>query len=316
MAFEIASTMSKLDPLELRAAFGKFMTGVTVVTAVADDGTPFGFTANSFSSVSLDPPLLLVCPAKSMSCFETFATCSYFHVSVLAHDQEAVSNIFASNPDNRFEQVDWTSDNNGCPAINGAIASFACRRDRSIDAGDHIILLGEVTNFESTEEHGLGYGEGGYFSLELERNASEVENLTHNQQRTVIAGALIECQNQLLLKTGGDGSLEFPAIEIADDQPSYELLQEHLFKLLKVPLTVGSVFSVFEHKESDKSSIYYRVYLEDQCPNNLDTVQLYKIKQIKPESFASDAIRSVFKRYLAERKSGNHSVYLGKQSAP
>ena len=182
--------MSNLDPLELRSAFGKFMTGVTVVTALADDGCPVGFTANSFSSVSLDPPLLLICPAKSMSSFEVFNKCSHFHISVLAHDQQEVSDIFASSCDDRFKNVDWTPDLNGVPMISGAIAFFSCERTR-IDAGDHIILLGEIKDFSSTRENALGYCEGNYFSLELERQTNDVENQKKPTEKTLTTGALL-----------------------------------------------------------------------------------------------------------------------------
>lgn len=303
--------MPKLDPLQLREAFGKFMTGVTVVTVVDDNDKPLGFTANSFSSVSLDPPLLLVCPAKSMSSFNVFAECSHFHVSVLAYTQQSVSNTFSSSSDDRFHDIDWTPDANGVPAIGGAIASFTCKRDRSIDAGDHIILLGEVTHFDSNEEHGLGYGEGGYFSLELERKASEVENKTLANDQHVLAGALLECRDQLLLINKANGKLEFPTIELTEGQASFEVLEEYLHRLLDIPLTIGSVFSIYEHQQTDKTSIYYRVTLDGKNPAALNQIGFYKLDTIDINNFTSDAAKTIFERYLEERKSGNHSIYLG-----
>jgi len=80
--------MDKIDPILLRDAFGKFMTGVTVVTAVRGDGKYVGFTANSFTSVSLDPPMLLVCPGKFLSSYETFSKCIHFSVNILSEGQE------------------------------------------------------------------------------------------------------------------------------------------------------------------------------------------------------------------------------------
>lgn len=80
--------MTQFDPRDLRSAFGRFMTGVTVVTARAPDGTSVGFTANSFTSVSMDPPLLLVCPGKFLSSYQTFAECTDFAISILAEGQE------------------------------------------------------------------------------------------------------------------------------------------------------------------------------------------------------------------------------------
>ena len=302
--------MSKLDPLQLREAFGKFMTGVTVVTVVDKNGTPLGFTANSFSSVSLEPPLLLVCPAKSMSSFDVFAECDYFHVSVLAYTQQSISNTFASSSDDRFQDLALTPDQNGVPPINCDNASFACKRDRSIDAGDHIILLGEVTHFESNDERGLGYGEGGYFSLELERKASEVENTIHASDKHVLAGALLEWQDQLLLLNRTNGEFEFPTIELIDGHASFELLEEYLHDLLDIPLSVGSVFSIYEHQGSDKTSIYYRVSLEGQSPRQQKQLEFYKLDTIDVNNFASNAAMAIFERYMAERKSGNHSIAI------
>ena len=157
--------MSEIDPRALRRAFGRFMTGVTVVTARAKDGTLCGFTANSFSSVSLEPPLLLVCPGKFLSRFETFAECRHFAVNVLADGQEPVSDIFASYKGDRFAKVAHRLDAHGTPLIDGAIAQFSCATWHSLPAGDHQILIGEVTAFTQSDAPGLGYAGGQYFSL-------------------------------------------------------------------------------------------------------------------------------------------------------
>ena len=97
--------MTHGDPRALRDAFGSFMTGVTVVTCKDATGAPAGFTANSFSSVSLDPPLLLVCPGKALSSYASFAGCTRFAVNILAADQKDVANTFASHKGNRFSCV-------------------------------------------------------------------------------------------------------------------------------------------------------------------------------------------------------------------
>lgn len=305
--------MSKIDPIELRNAFGKFMTGVTVVTTKDTNGTPLGFTANSFSSVSLEPPLLLVCPAKSLSSFDAFANCDYFHVNVLAHDQQAVSNRFASKTGDRFEETDWQADANGSPKIAGAIASFSCKRDRSIDAGDHIILLGEVTHFDSSDDTGLGYSAGGYFSLEMERKAAELENQTNDSSNKVIAGAFLEHEDQLLLMHHGD-QLQLPQIELDDEQASFDLLKEHLSDLLKCSVSVGSVFSIFEHENQAATSIYYRVSLDNDDAQANSHGALYPIKAIELDRIATDSSRTMIRRYVTEHESGNHTIYVGSES--
>lgn len=157
--------MTAIDPRELRAAFGSFITGVTVVTTRDAMGVPLGFTANSFTSVSLDPPLLLVCPAKGLSSFRGFAGCSHFAVNVLAEEQESVSNIFARGPDDRFAQVAHSVDAQGVPLIDGALAQFSCRTHHVVDAGDHCILIGHVEAMTHTHGRGLGFACGRYVRL-------------------------------------------------------------------------------------------------------------------------------------------------------
>ena len=308
--------MDTLDPKSLRNAFGTFMTGVTVVTTVDSTGTPIGFTANSFSSVSLDPPLLLVCPAKSLSSFDVFNNCSHFQVTILAHNQEAVSNIFASSQEDRFAQIDWTLDQNGCPKISGALASFSCSREQSIEAGDHIIMLGKVTNFEVSEGQGLGYGEGGYFSLDMERQATELQ--THTDSRQIIAGALVEHNDKLLLVEGNDNEdceLCLPQIELDDDQPSFDTIEQHLKIILGVPVNIGRVFSIFDHENTNKSSIYYRVTVDQEQAKNLDKACFYSLDEVAAFTFTSRATRVMIDRYITERKSGNHGLYIGTDAA-
>ena len=190
--------MTATNPIALRNAFGSFMTGVTVVTTVDTDGTPVGFTANSFSSVSLDPPLLSVYPSVSMSSFEVFNNCDYFQVSVLGQHQQEISNTFASPTENRFAAIEWYKDKNGCPVIADALATFSCKRWQSVPAGDHIILLGEVTDFADREGLGLGYFRGGYFSLDMERRVAELQNSAHEADKPVLVGALLEWRGGLL----------------------------------------------------------------------------------------------------------------------
>ncbi len=178
--------MTDFTAKDLRRAFGSFLTGVTVVTARAPDGSPVGFTANSFSSVSLEPPLLLVCPGKALSSFETFRTADHFGVSILAAGQEDVSDIFASSAADRFAKVAHDDDLHGVPLIRGAAARFSCATHQVIPAGDHIILLGEVRHVDHANTAGLGYAGGRYFSLGPDSRTRE----------TVTHGAVLRATHQ------------------------------------------------------------------------------------------------------------------------
>lgn len=132
------------DPRTLRDAMGLFATGVTVVTAVADNGDGIGMTANSFTSVSLDPPLLLVCIAKNAGSAPHLQSTQKFGVNVLQIGQQPASNRFASKVEDRFAGIDWTMGETGVPLLDGSLVSFECERQALHDAGDHFILVGHV----------------------------------------------------------------------------------------------------------------------------------------------------------------------------
>lgn len=132
------------DPRTLRDALGCFATGVTIVTTLGPDGKPAGLTANSFTSVSLDPPLLLVCLAKTASRLPAFEAAQHFAVNVLHTGQQTVSGRFASKTEDRFAGTAWETWDTGAPIIEHSLASFDCTRHAWHDAGDHVILIGHV----------------------------------------------------------------------------------------------------------------------------------------------------------------------------
>lgn len=132
------------DQRTLRDALGCFATGVTVLTTLTGDRQPVGLTANSFTSVSLDPPLLLVCIAKSATSAASFKTCAQFAVNVLHIGQQPVSSRFAKKGEERFSQTRWEPGLEGCPVLTGSLATFECTTHELLDGGDHIILIGAV----------------------------------------------------------------------------------------------------------------------------------------------------------------------------
>lgn len=125
-----------------RDALGRFVTGITVVTAESDLG-PVGMTANSFASVSLDPPLVLWSPARASRRFGTFQAAEYFAIHVLSDRQEQISQGFARSG-HAFDQLDWSRNEHGVPLIEGCLSRLECRRKAVHDGGDHAIVVGEV----------------------------------------------------------------------------------------------------------------------------------------------------------------------------
>lgn len=130
------------DGRAYRVALGRFATGVTVVTTMTEQG-PVGFTANSFNSVSLEPPLVLWSPAKTSSRFKTFRDAERFAIHVMSIEQSKVSYGFAKRGD-AFDITNWETCKNGVPLIPNCLSRFECTRHAVFDAGDHAIVVGQV----------------------------------------------------------------------------------------------------------------------------------------------------------------------------
>src|SRR6188768_1262870 len=142
-------TLPDFSDRELRDALGRFATGVTVVTTEGPHG-PLGITANSFASVSLDPPLVLWSPARKSRRFPAFEAASHFAVHVLSGRQRALAERFAG-PEQGFAGLDVTHGIGRVPLIAGCAARFECRHAAGYDGGDHLIVVGEVLRFEQTD---------------------------------------------------------------------------------------------------------------------------------------------------------------------
>lgn len=155
------------DSAMLRRAMGCYATGVTVVTARTPDGEPVGLTANSFTSVSLDPPLLLVCPALSAATTQVLLEADHFAVNVLSDEQASLSHLFATKGTDRFAETQFETWHHDVPIIHDAIANFECQRYSIGDGGDHAILVGQVEHVRYAEEGDpLLYFRGKYRNLQ------------------------------------------------------------------------------------------------------------------------------------------------------
>ena len=132
---------------DFRRALGCFATGVTVLSTLDAEGHARGMTISSFNSVSLDPPLILWSLALDSPSLPTFRDASHYAVNVLAADQQALSNRFASRLSDRFEGVDTRSGLSGTPLLEGCCAWFECRHEAIYPGGDHLIFVGRVERF-------------------------------------------------------------------------------------------------------------------------------------------------------------------------
>jgi flavin reductase (DIM6/NTAB) family NADH-FMN oxidoreductase RutF len=152
------------DVLDLRQALGKFATGVTVVTCHGAKG-PCGITANSFSSVSLEPPLVLWNIAKVSNSLRAYLDAEHFAINVLGDEQRAASHHFAQSDHTRFNGIVYESSEHGVPLLPESVACFECRTHQVHDCGDHYIIIGEVEKFRSNAGQPLLFYSGDYVQI-------------------------------------------------------------------------------------------------------------------------------------------------------
>jgi flavin reductase (DIM6/NTAB) family NADH-FMN oxidoreductase RutF len=159
---EAKAVAERFDRRDYRRALGQFATGVTVVTACASDGRRVGVTVNSFSSVSLAPPLILWSLSRQAPSFADFTNATHFAVNVLESGQHHLSRQFSTPLPDKFAGVEFGEGTGGIPLLHGAIAQFVCRRVRQYDGGDHVILVGEVEQYNYNEGEPLVFHSGRY----------------------------------------------------------------------------------------------------------------------------------------------------------
>lgn len=159
------------DAQKFRKCLSQFATGVTVVTCSDSSGRPYGITANSFSSVSLDPPLVLWNIAKVSNSLDAFLDAEHFAINVLAEGQRNLSLHFARSDHTLFDSVDFEYSDNGVPIIPGTLACFECNTYQIHDCGDHYIIVGEVQHFRYEDGAPLVFFRGRYVVTSKEQSS-------------------------------------------------------------------------------------------------------------------------------------------------
>ncbi len=301
--------MNKDRTRNLRQALGSFPTGVTVVSCLDKNKNPLGFTANSFTSVSLDPKLISICIDKESFNIDSFSITKHFAVSVLSENQQSISTIFATPHEDRFKNIDWSTEETGSPIISGAVAWFDCNTQQVVDAGDHLILIGNIIAFDSTPKTPLMYLRGNYVNLGLEQ---KMLLAMENENTEIIVGAIIESSKKvLLLEDKKNGYLYFPSASrlghTHDDESLLGVLNN-----LNISINEHYLFSVFEKAEDKTSLIYYRA----QAKAAMDTLNdfFYPFDAIPFDKLSDEASRIMLKRYIKERELNAFGIFVGKES--
>ncbi|MBR7890395.1 flavin reductase [Burkholderia multivorans] len=302
MSQAISQEASTINTRELRDAFGAFMTGVTIVTTARDDGQPLGFTANSFSSVSLDPALLLVSIAKTSSNFQTFSRAGHFAINILAEGQTELSNRFARPSEDRFANVGWHLSAHRNPLIDDVSAWFDCTTHEVIDAGDHAIIIGKVEAFHSAGYAGLGYYRGGYFTpakLSTEVIAGP----------KVVVSAIIARDDKVLMIRTAEGKWTLPAKEIGREGADKALAE--LFRQYQPDASASFIYSVYNNTETHYQYISFLCSAPDEAAAAGEFVSL---DDLDADAFQDSALASMLERYRKESQLKSYGLYFGDHS--
>jgi len=156
------TTNGTVDPRQLRDALGRFATGVTIITTRTREGKTEGLTANSFSALSLDPPLVLWSIRRTAPSLDSFLSAGAFAVNVLASDQRHLAQHFATPRADKFAEFSCGSGHGKCPVLPGALAIFECETERTVEGGDHLIIIGRVIRAAYGEAEPLIFSRGEY----------------------------------------------------------------------------------------------------------------------------------------------------------
>ncbi|MER8956829.1 alpha/beta fold hydrolase [Mesorhizobium sp. M0833] len=293
------------DTMEFRRALGSFLTGVTIVTTIDETGDPRGFTANSFTSVSLEPPLVLVCIAKKALGHQAFSTSRGFAINILAEAQKAASGIFASKAADKFASVAWQPGQTGNPLIEGSVAVFDCAMEQLVDAGDHSILIGRVHDFRHNGAQPLGYCRGAYVTPGLSQEA-----LAAAPPGTEV-GAILENEGRVLFFETAEGSYQLPAgrgLGAANEPRS--LRGKLAAKAIDAEL--GFLYAVWDATDATRTHVYYRGTVDAPVSGD-GQIRFVEIERIAELKIADPAVRSMLARYARERAEDTFGVYVGNE---
>lgn len=150
---------------EFRRACGKFATGVTIASVFDANGAPHGLTVNSFTSVSLEPPLILICLGHAVTCIDAFRSSRHFGINILCDSQQDLSDRFARKGQDRFDGLEWYRGENGVPLLPDVLAAIECRVHERVTSGDHDIFIAEMVGSKTSHGDPLVYFGGRYRKL-------------------------------------------------------------------------------------------------------------------------------------------------------
>ncbi len=306
------------DLRQLRDVYGTFVTGVTVITTRDGAGQPYGVTANSFNTVSLDPPLVLWSQSLNAGSFPAYRDSDHFAVNILAHDQIELSNHFAKSRDDKFKGIACSSGLGDVPVLKGTAAHLECVKVAAYPSGDHMLYIGRVERMASSSRRPLAFSSGRYsltHSCDLEAsyfNSSGVRPvpLTAIEQARAQLPELAEALGGYTLCLSVWGNRGPTALHW---EPSSHPVSDQLFSGLVMPVTqsaTGLAFAAFLPETTTKP------FIDDDLQQLGDTgLQLIQQREALEQQVA-DVRAQGFARMIGQSPSRLHKVPVHVFSAP
>jgi len=298
------------DLMAFRQSLGSFATGVTVVATVDGEGNPRGFTANSFTSVSVDPPLILICVGRGAHSYGVFETCESFSVNILSEAQKEVSGLFASKQLDKFAAVPWRWSSLGCPVLADTLGSLECATHDRIVAGDHIILIGRVVHFSAGDMTPLVFYRGGYVSLGLAGRAVE-----RFSGEAAVTGCIATWQDAVLLcRRDGDEDWTLPLSSLSetDQDAGGRARLASLLAAFGTDAALTFPYAVFENERDGAVYVIYRGALKGP-PLRAEAAgvqcRLFTEKEIPWQAMRADLYHMMLKRYFREREAERFGIF-------
>lgn len=291
-----------------RRALGQFATGVTVVATRQHNGENRAFTANSFTSVSLDPALVLVCIAKSSASLDIFREAQTYSINILGENQRDISNAFASrDPDAKIAAAGKLKQF-GAPYVEGSLATIQCDRHDVVDAGDHLILIGRATHFAMRDGEPLGFFRGNYVGI-----GAGVKQIEQAHSSMIVGGILEQDGAIVLCRRRGAGEWTIPGARLVRGERHAAALQKQFGKLgVEIGMTIP--FSLFqEHGEEDTTLFFTVEAMSPVTPGLLadgSEVALFTFDDAPWSKVSGVMKKAMLERYLREARNGLHGVYF------
>ena len=295
------------DPNHFRSTLRRLLTGVAVVTTVDSGGRRWGLTANSFASVSLDPPLVSICVSKHAGSFTPLNDCTYFGVSVLSASQEDLARRFASPIADKFEGVELVGAERRAPILGQSTAWLLCRIERQLEAGDHMLIVGRVDRCSYSSHPPLGYCEGNFLTLSAEAGGRNV-NLPG---RDIVVGWLVEEGGRIVLARNSrvnSDEWSLPIGRLTSGRTMSDALYASGRLVFGGDVEPSFLYSVIDVSETETCHVY-RARLHDRIarPGRLRSFDEHEVPW---SAIPLTAIKTILKRYFDERKADRFGVYL------